>query len=147
MIGGKKKPMAVLLATLVFCVLLFPLFVPEGRVDVVDGTAAQKHCIRQSDDTAETGAYSTFFVTENVRLPAGGGLLRIQRMKSQFFWLSVLYSFSLILSMLLYLWNRLKQRCVFGFDTCLHPPVHFLLELAVRQEKDGKKRISIPVFE
>ena len=43
---GKDKPMAVLLATLVFCILLFPLFVPEGRVDVVDGTAAQKHCIR-----------------------------------------------------------------------------------------------------
>ena len=28
---GKDKPMAVLLATLVFCILLFPLFVPEDR--------------------------------------------------------------------------------------------------------------------
>ena len=72
---GKDKPMAVLLATLVFCILLFPLFVPEGRVDVVDGTAAQKHCIRQADDTAGSAGCSSFFYAENVRVPSGTGLI------------------------------------------------------------------------
>ena len=146
MMCGKDKPMTVLLATLVFCILLFPLFVPEGRVDVVDGTAAQKHCIRQADDTAGSAGCSSFFYAENVRVPSGTGLIRHQRAKSLFFWLSVPYSYSLILSVLLSLWNWLKQRCIFGFDTCLHPPVHFLLELTVRQKKDGKKRVSTLIF-
>lgn len=142
----KHKPVAVLLVLLIFCVLLFPFSGPEGRMDAVHGTAAQTCCIRQSTAPAGSGAHSFFFVEENARISSGTGVFRLLRMKINFFRLEILHSFSLTLSVLLFLWNWLKQRSVFGFDTCLHPPARFLLELTIRRKKDGKKRVSVPVF-
>lgn len=143
---GNHKYLTEPLVLLFLCMLFFPFSVPESRSTAADGTAGQRCCIRQVTDPEENGAHSFFFVEENARVSPGTARIRLQRMKSDSFRLAVLYSFSLTLSVHLFLWNRLKQRSVFGLDTCLYPPARFLLELIIRRKEDGKKKVPVPVF-
>lgn len=143
---GKRRPMAILLVFLISCVVLMTLSVPDNHGDLDKGTVVRKYCIRQSTDPAAKNTSGFFSVEENARFPSGSGLIRLQRGKSDFFRMAILYSFSLILSVRLFLWNQLKHRSEFGLDICLHPRLRYLLELLTRKKKDGKKRVFVPVF-